>query len=96
MKMKQKREWRPRLANESYREGLNIYGAMCVQMRAPASTVGSAAGRVSGDRAGQHRCLPAAAGAGVILVLVAIYSFMFIHLDSGLTGAVAETNGNNI
>ena len=62
---------------------------MCVQMRAPASTVGSAAGRVSGDRAGQHRCLPAA-GAGVILVLVAIYSFMFIHLDSGLTGAVAE------
>ena len=61
---------------------------MCVQMRAPASTVGSAAGLVSGDRAG-HRCLPAA-GAGVILVLVAIYSFMFIHLDSGLTGAVAE------
>ena len=68
---------------------------MCVQMRAPASTVGSAAGLVSGDRAG-HRCLPAAGGAGVILVLVAIYSFMFIHLDSGLTGAVAETNGNNI
>ena len=38
----------------------------------------------------------AGAGAGVILVLVAIYSFMFIHLDSGLTRAVAETNGNNI
>ena len=38
----------------------------------------------------------AAAGAGVILVLVAIYSFMFIHLDSGLTGAMAETNDNNI
>ena len=65
-------------------------------MRAPASTVGSAAGLVSGDRAG-HRCLLLLLGAGgVILVLVAIYSFMFIHLDSGLTGAVAETNGNNI
>ena len=38
----------------------------------------------------------AGAGAGVILVLVAIYSFMFIHLESGVTGAVAETNGNNI
>ena len=35
---------------------------------------------------------PAAAGAGVILVLVAIYSFMFIHLDSGLTRAAAETS----
>ena len=43
-----------------------------------------------------HRCLLLLLGAGVILVLVAIYSFMFIHLDSGLTRAMAETSKRNI